>query len=291
MSKMIQERALLVDLSISGWSGSKTDRDATARLLADAHAQKGAASVSKKLVNPAHLKTISRISESIREAHDRITLPWDNRGMRILPVELHDDYTSAISLLNDTRIGAIETFLGQYEEAREEARGLLGDLYDPADYPTAAELRGRFSCEYRFFPVPDGRHFVADMAEKQKAAIAEDINRSVRARMETATQDLYRRLHEAIQAVAAQVSEDKKRVHGSVFEALDDLLCAAGAMNLTGDDRLNEIIKQAKLALSGVTPEAMRPADKDFDPALKKRVRQDLDHLSAQFAGYFGGEA
>ena len=73
-----------------------------------------------------------------------------------------------------------------------QARHDLGRLFRLGDYPGTEALQGKFAIRYRIVPVPDARHFMADLAQGETERVKRDIEQQVRTRTNDAQRDLYR---------------------------------------------------------------------------------------------------
>ena len=97
----ISDSAVLVRLNISVWTANKLDRTATNQVLAHNKAASNAAHVRKNLMaGTRERKDISVFSASCRLWHNNMTLPWEDRGSRLLPTCLFLDYKAQQNMRN-----------------------------------------------------------------------------------------------------------------------------------------------------------------------------------------------
>ena len=292
----LQKRALLVDLSIRSWAARNTDKEATRKVADDAGAERESVSVTKRLVDRKYIADIASLSQEIRFTHYRLTLPWTNDGVRLLPVELHQQYEDRMRNLIDQRVKAIGAFVEQYEHAVDQARVSLGDLFRAEDYPSPPAITGKFGCEYRFSPVPNGAHFVADVGDRERERIRADIEKHVEARVSASVGDVYARLHKAVAAISERLAdrEDGKtsRIKNTAIESLRELVETAKAMNISSDPALAKMCDEIRLSLAGVDTDQLRPRKKEFDQQTRDRVRKDLRDMKERLAGFMpaGGD-
>ena len=89
----LSSSAMLVELSISVWTGRKKDKQATADVTMSNHAKTGVAAVNKKLMaDCAELDAIQKFAASVRTFHYSATLPWTDTGIRIVPTAKYFAY-------------------------------------------------------------------------------------------------------------------------------------------------------------------------------------------------------
>ena len=171
----LQSEAMLVTLSLKHWDGIAMDREVTAQVTQAAGAKSDAARVTKRLVNRSTLRPIHQATDRIREQFIKLSLPWNDNGQRLLPIATHKRFVEEMDKLIDARTAAVDQFLEGYAGAIEEAKNELGSLWKETDYPDATDIREKVSAQYEFLPVPDGSHFVADMAEEERERIKRQI--------------------------------------------------------------------------------------------------------------------
>ena len=170
----------------------------------------------------------------------------------------------------------------------------LGRLFRLEDYPGTEALQGKFAIRYRIVPVPDARHFMADLAQGETERVKRDIEQQVRTRLNDAQRDLYRRLGEAVERVGERLREDENGkplvFRDSLIENIRELVDVVPRLNIFADDDLTMLCREVKDKFAGIEPDALRPSGR-FDPNLRRQVKRDADALKAQFAGYFAPAA
>ena len=291
----LQSNAMLVLLRLTHWNASVTDKPATAEVIRAAEAAPEAARVFKRLVDRKRMRPIQTATDRIKERHFRLTLPWDDTGIRLLPIAAHHAYVDEMDTLINDRAKAVKAFLAGYDDAVQEARTTLGSLWRETDYPTAAEIGEKIGAAYEFTPVPDGSHFTADLGEEEAARIRRDIEAHVQAKLSGAVADIYKRLGEAVATVAEKLghSDDgKARIfRDSLLDNIRDLLDITPQLNVAGDAGLTHLCEQVRAAITGIEVDQLRPTSKAFDAGARRKIEQDMTGLADKFAGYFGAPA
>ena len=287
----LQSRAMLVELHISAWNGRKTDKAATSELLQAKGCGSRAASVVKMLVDKIYLQPIAQVSTEMRATHRNLTLPWDDSGRRLLPVDIYDRYRQEIEALINVREKAVERFIAEYSEAIHSAKRALGDLFDKDDYPRAEDIRGEFSADYEISPVPEKQHFVANVGESEADRIKASVERRMGKRLQDASRDIYQRLHDAITTTAKAIerADDKgKRIHGSLLDTLRGLCETLPLLDINDDREIRKMCSDLRKLLDGVSVDELRPKSKQYAPAKRAAVEGKLTAMSAAMAGYVG---
>ena len=282
--------AMLVSLHIAAWSGRLYDRDASTHVAVHHDASASAGRYNKRLLPKAAFAALNAALNKARATHYEQTMPWDDKGARLLTVANYERYTGLMDGLREKMVRERARFIEDYEDNIDRARLELGRLFRIQDYPSSAALPDKFAIRYRIAPVPDADHFIAQLASDDTERVKRDIERQVGERLNGAVGDLYRRLGEAVERVSDRLREDgdgKPLVfRDSMIGNLRDLVDIVPRLNIFGDDELARLCERVKDRIASVEPDALRPS-RTFDPAARNRVKRDADALMERFAGYF----
>ena len=282
--------AMLVSLRINSWSGRLYDRQASQQVAVHNDADTNAGRYNKRLLPKQAFAALAATMSNARTSHYANTLPWDDQGGRLLTVANYDRYTAALDTLVERVVRERARFIEDYDDYVDQARLDLGRLFRLEDYPGTEALQGKFAIRYRIVPVPDARHFMADLAQGETERVKRDIEQQVRTRLNDAQHDLYKRLGEAVERVGERLREDENGkplvFRDSLIENIRELVDVVPRLNIFADDDLAMLCREVKDKFAGIEPDALRPSGR-FDPNLRRQVKRDADALTAQFAGYF----
>ena len=78
--------AMLVGLHIAAWSGRLYDRQASDHVAAAHEASAGAGRYNKRLLPKAAFAALTATMSEARSKHYSNSLPWDDKGARLLTV-------------------------------------------------------------------------------------------------------------------------------------------------------------------------------------------------------------
>ena len=286
--------AMLVSLRINSWSGRLYDRQASQQVAIHHDADTSAGRYNKRLLPKQAFAALAATMSNARTSHNANTLPWDDQGGRLLTVANYERYTAALDTLVERVVRERARFIEDYDDYVDQARLDLGRLFRLEDYPGTEALQGKFAIRYRIVPVPDARHFMADLAQGETERVKRDIEQQVRTRLNDAQRDLYRRLGEAVERVGERLREDENGkplvFRDSLIENIRELVDVVPRLNIFADDDLTMLCREVKDKFAGIEPDALRPSGR-FDPNLRRQVKRDADALKAQFAGYFAPAA
>ena len=282
--------AMLAGLRITAWSGRLYDREASDHVAVHHDASASAGRYNKRLLPKAAFAALTATMSEARTRHYANSLPWDDKGARLLTVANYEHYTELMDALRERVVRQRARFIEDYDDYVGQARLDLGKLFRIEDYPSKDALQDKFSIRYRITPVPDADHFIAKLASDDTDRVKRDIERHIEEQLHDAVGDLYRRLAEAVERVSERLEEDENGkplvFRDTMISNIRDLVDVVPRLNIFGDDRLARLCEQVKDRIAGVEPDSLRPS-RTFDPVARAHVKRDADALMEQFAGYF----
>jgi hypothetical protein len=241
----LNDRALLVQLSISQWMGRKLDKRASKHVTDDAGASRDAARVHKTLLPGCdELSNVHSMTNVIRTKFYDNTLPWGLDGMQVLPSTNYLEYSTEYRKDRSDWYSLVNTFLGAYEiakwNAENDKRHTLGALYVPTDYPTAKELEQKFSMDLAIFPVPSTDFRVA-IASDELTRIQQDVEARVAKAQATAMQEVWQRLFDKVKHIAEKCADPKAIFRDTMIENAREMCELLPRLNITDDPNLEAL--------------------------------------------------
>ena len=234
--------AMLAGLRITAWSGRLYDREASDHVAAHHDASASTGRYNKRLLPKAAFAALTATMSEARTKHYENSLPWDDKGGRLLTVANYEHYTGLMKGLSERVVRQRARFIEDYDDYVDRARLDLGKLFRIEDYPSKEALQGKFAIRYRITPVPDAEHFIAKLASDDTDRVKRDIERHIEEQLHDAVGDLYRRLGEAVERVSDRLQEDENGkplvFRNSMIENIRDLVDVVPRLNIFGDDGL-----------------------------------------------------
>jgi len=273
----ISASALLVELNISVWPASKLDREITDKVNSDAGAVHGASQTKKNLFAGTSLrKDISDFAARVRLYHNRHTLPWADKGERMLPTALFMEYKQTINGFEQTFDMMCNNFYVEYPRLVVEAPIALKGLYKAEDYPDIDTVKTKFGFRRAVKPVPEAGDFrldipAYDLEEMKAEFIAQQQNKLAEAMREP-----WDRLHKMLVGMSEKLTdlegEDaKKRYYDTLITNPIELCSLLTKLNVTNDPALEEARRQVELTMIGADIESIKK-DAGSRSALKSKV-------------------
>jgi hypothetical protein len=249
--------------------------------MIEVDADKEAITVGKLLLDCKELAAIGTLDGAIRNWIYLRSLPSGvlKEGVYRLPLALVDEVDQGLKDFNEQRLELIETFLDIYPAKAAEARVRLRALYDPKDYPPAAQVRGAFDFQWRYLSldVPQNISNLLIEEERQKAIqdLAAEMD-EIRLALRTAFADL---VTHASAALTTGPNGKPKVFRDTLVTNMEQFFRYFEDRNLTGDDELATLVQRAREVMQGVTPGVLR-SDMDLRHMVQRTmadVKREID--------------
>jgi hypothetical protein len=263
-----------IDFSAGTWTGHKLDRKASDEVEIQNRAHPRMANVHKKLLGDCQeLIAIRKFVGNVRNSHYRMTLPWSDMGLRIIPTTKYFDYHKQMTEYQDEFYKMLDKFLGVYDWAVIQAETTLGDMFNKNDYPTADTLRGKFNWRLSYIPMPDAGDFRVDIGNEQADAIREQCAEYYSTMFHQAIQEIAEPLKNMSERLDYSNGEDKKVFRDTL---VSNVVTAIDLLGVTTDPKFVKIKQELDHAFTGITPDALRE-----DPYLRRTTKQAVDNAIA----------
>lgn len=266
LTEAVRATALLADLTISIWSGERTDKGLGDKIKADAGAIGNTGRYLKNLLAgcDTDLKEVRTAYSSARHLHYKLTLPWQSNasleratGPRLLPNMLFDRYLTTMSKVRRDAHIQLEKFLDKYPDLVVQAQANLAGLAKPEDYPPTEDVRKAFRLTFDFSPIPAATAF-----QGLPDGMLERLGAQLRKRQEAAVQAsqaaMWERVRESIGHLAERLEDPEKLFKVNTVDQVRDLLTLLPGFNCAGDDRITTVVNDISAMLDGLTPDMLR---------------------------------
>lgn len=281
----ISNSAMLVELNISCWTGQKVDRAATTKVTDEARAASDAGQFKKNLTAGTTLrKAIADYAALCRTWHNGRTMPWSDRGPRLLPTSMFFDYKKEVNARRDYFMSKVDEFCEEYPRLLADAPQHLGDLFNPLDYPSVEEVRNKFGFQLVFSPVPESGDFRLQAGEHELAELRQQYEDAYEVRVKDAMQSAWDKVHDMLTKMSEKLTEPEddaaktKLFHGTFLTNVDELCGLLTHFNVTKDPQLEQVRRDLERMVRGVDIEAIRK-----DAYTRMDLKQQVDAALSKF--------
>lgn len=266
----IFKKACLIQLSSSVWQGTRTIDSNVMRNMNPNHEWlKG----RKFLVNPDLISPISTAVTQARSFIQRYSLPFPINSVYLIPKESLTLIDEHLQKYKDKFFHKVGDFEAMYEVAREEAKNILNDLFNEADYPTEITSKFKFSWRYFVIDTPGKSSLLSPEIYEREVAKFKEMMEETR---ELASTALAQEFGTVVQSLVERLTcngngEKPKVLNGNLFNKLTEFLEDFGTRNIFNDERLQELTTQARTAIHGVSSFGLR-----YNNELREKVSKDM---------------
>jgi hypothetical protein len=282
----ISTSSMLVDLSIRSWTGTKIDRDTTQMVDVVNSTTTNAGKYQKNLfAGTKDLHDINKFDSRIRAWNISQTLPWSDKGQRLLPSSKFFEYKQALSNFEAMRKNMIDKFLENYDDLIDQASQALGTLFVRDDYPDQMQVAKQFEFKYSFLPVPVAGDFRVDVGNEAIADLHNQFNASVTDRVHNAMADVTWRLEDCLKRMSERLASDdsgaeskKKIFRDTLVTNAQELVQDLKHLNITNDPAIEAARKQLSSVVNGLDAGTLRDSE-----STRQEVKSQVDDILSKF--------
>ena len=280
----ISASALLVELNISVWPATKIDRETTEQVNTNASAVRDASQTKKNLFAGTGLrKDIEKLAARIRLYHNQRTLPWADKGERMLPTALFMEYKQTMNAYEQTFETMCQNFFAEYPRLVQEAQVNLGRLYKAEDYPDITDVMLKFGFRRTVKPVPEAGDFRLDIPANDLEEMRAEFVSQQDEKLAEAMRAPWERLHTMLVGISEKLTDvegddGKKRYHDTLITNPLELCELLTKLNVTKDPKLEEARKQLELTMLGANLESIKE-----DSTARSEVKSKVDAILSKF--------
>jgi hypothetical protein len=272
---------MLVDLSISMFAPTKTDKKATKEVISANHASEDAGRFVKAVIPKEALESIKTVASEARAYHNKKSLPWNDNGARILPSVYYTEYTDKMRQLKARFDAEVAKFCAKYQDLVDQRRTQLQAMFNPNDYPSKDVVKDKFSFKTSFDYIPSGEDFRVSLAEEDLAAVRSEIDGRVKEAVDRARLDLWQRVAEPVKHMAIALKDPKKKFHDTLVGNIREILALVPALNVTNDPQLDAIRAEIEAELVVHSPNNLRQSK-----ILRKETCNAANAILEKMAGF-----
>lgn len=280
---MHSHKLMLVDLTISMFTGRKFDRAVTNEVAQLHNTVEAIGRYNKNLFpsNPPSYKAVVQAANQTRATHNSMTLPWDDAGGRVLAAKSYFEYNNAIRKQQNLFELATAAFVSEYPTIRAASLAILNGMASIDDFPSAGDIAEYFSIRRRVVPFPSAEDIRVDLPAAEVDVIKQQVTETTTTMLQHAMLDPVHRLHVIVTRMAETLKNPEAIFRDSLVTNLDDLRALLPALNVTDDPTLDALFTQTD-SLVVHEPDTLR-----HSLETRSGVAEKAEALKQQLAEYF----
>jgi hypothetical protein len=289
-SDLLNEKALTVRLFRKTIPRNKMDKDISTDLRKRMNVGDDVSlRVNKSIFTKANTDPFMKIKSEAGKYFYRTTCPWDDKGFRLLSIELYKDFVKVMKEYTRKFREAVESFLDGIDNDIETMREVLGDAFNRNDYNDLflsngkldrEKIREGFMFELEFGTVSDANDIRANLTEDDREIIADHITKKNTEKFAASQKHIIVTLHEHIMKIHERLCQNENVFRDTLIGNLRDLCDLIPKLNIAGDPALNLLAAEAKEALCKWEPQVLRD-----DEEKRAEVAAKADEILGNMKG------
>ena len=283
----LSEKAMLVKLTTRRANLSR--RDEYAESIIQQQMDDASLTVVSKLfrdkANPIN-QLISTINDGY-SYHRKHTLPYLDKGPRVLPNTLYEEYTADMrGLINKTEslkaslMPQYDSFVQQDITFRSTGKGRA----NVSDYPTASEFESRMGFDIQFSPLPDRKHFLYDLSDADVANFTKAMQDVERAAHNDAVGRMLEPLKHLVSKLSKPIGTEGAKFHDSSIENVVEGCELAKKLLIDATPEMTGTIDNLVAEVSKYHGSWLRES-----PVVREQAAKKLDEIAKQMGAFMGG--
>jgi hypothetical protein len=282
----ITSSTLLVELNISVWTANKLDKETTNKVTADNNAVAGSGQFRKNLDAGTNLrKEIADYAAGCRLWHNSRTLPWSDKGPRLLATSLFLDYKSELNIRRATFDKMVINFMTNYPSLVSTAHNHLGTLFNSDDYPSEDAVRAKFGFRFSASQLPESGDIRVDLPKQDLDELRRENEEIFESRLGEAMREPWDKLHKLIADTSKKLTDadneedqNKRRYHDTLITNAQSLCGLLTHLNITKDPKLEQARRDLELTMLGADIDVIKES-----PEVRKSLKTKLDAILGQY--------
>jgi len=258
-TELIKNKALTVRLTRKKLNRNKTDKDLSGIIQELKNVtDKSSVRVNKSLFPKEATDKYQKVITNAAKYFYRVTTPWDDKGFRLLSVDIYKDFIKTMKGHTREFREAVMDFIDGFENNIEAMRPVLGDAFNLADYSEYLLSTGgvnreglleKFALEVEYGTVSDGDDLRATLTETDREVISAHITEQNNKKFAKSQEHIIVRLIECVKAIQENAARDFKGAKDTLIGNLEDLCDLVPKMNIAGDPDINQLADDCREVL------------------------------------------
>lgn len=292
----LAEKAMLVKLTTR--RANLTKRDTIAEEFIQEELGDTSLIVNKKLfrdaLNPVNI-LMAKASEPYTY-HKTHTLPYVDKGPRILPTIQYLDYTTNMRRIKQEVEAMQNSVMPKYDAyvqldiqsriARDAGKPKPAKYVAPSldDYPTAEQFEQAMSIDLVFSPLPDARHFLFDISEEDMGAFNDQMNSVAQRARSEVIKRMMEPLKHLVDKLNKPIGTEGHIFRDSAVENVIEGIDMAKKLNVNEDP---DIVEMANTIGEAISKYSTNVAVLRESPIVREQAAAKLDYIARQMGGMY----
>jgi hypothetical protein len=208
-------------------------------------------------------------------------LPFPIHGLTLVPKEALSRIDEALCQMKSEFQMEVEKFIERFESEREKARESLGHLFNESDYPIGVRRKFRFEWLFITMDLPGKSGILSPELYQREKEKFQALMEETRALATVALREEFAEIvRHMVERLSGEQDGKPKKFKNSMMEKMGDFLDSFGERNIFNDNKLSELVDQARDVVNGLSTEELRQ-----DGNLRMYIASEMDQLRVAIDG------
>lgn len=212
-------------------------------------------SATKKLINTKHVafKACTKIISQARGHWRTMTVPFPVDGIRLIRKDLVESFDQKLTQFRDELEDAAEQLQDVYADLREEARTRLGELFNPADYPSDIGDAFRLDWDYPNVEPPDHlRTLNPRLFEQEQQRAAQRFEEAIRLAEDAFAGELQKLVGHLVECLSGSEDGKPKVFRDSTVSNITEFFTRFKSLRIGDNAELDQLVERAEQIVGGI---------------------------------------
>lgn len=284
----LEKNAMLVKLNRHKFNHNAVDKELSAKLMKEMKAKgKNTIRVNKTIIPKECCKPWTDIYNAAGKYFYKVTMPWDDKGWRLLPVTKYKEFVKKFRKFSNDVQTEIDKFVVNLPDYIDQGMKDLGGAAKQSDYPKEDKVREAFVFKVEYNQVASGNDFRAQVTEEERQDIIKHITDQNVAKFAMAQQSIFNRIHEVTSKLAEKMAEKAPKgkrspeFRDSLIGNIQELVDVLPDLNVNSDAALDNLTKELASKLATLDPEDLRECDR-----LREDTKEKAEEIMKKAEGF-----
>jgi len=279
--KQLNEKAIQVQLATSRARLSKRDVQAES-FVQGALGDESLTAYSKLFRDKRN--PINRVMTEVNKVythHVTNTWPTPQKGVRLLPMQVYDEYRREMRSLMDNVEAMVQKHIPFYDDYVQMDIAARGTRASVDDYPSAYEFQSKLKFDLRLIPLPDASHFLFDIDEADMQAFENGLKDIEQMARQETVKSMLLPLQHLVDKLALPIGTDGSVFRNTALENVIEGIEQAKKLCIDDSPEIHAVISALDTEVKKYSLDWLRES-----PVMREQASKNLSDIASQMSGF-----
>jgi hypothetical protein len=240
-------------------------------------------SAGKKILDVRHEKfrALTSLRSRIVSYWRGLTLPYVENGVRLIRQPDIEAFVHTMEGFRDELVQAEAELNAVFDQIKSDARGRLGRLYNPSDYPP--EVQGLFHVDWDFPAVEPPSYLMRlspELYQQEQERVARRFEEAVQLAEQAFIAEFAKLVSHLTERLQGGPGEERRIFRDSLMGNLTDFFDKFRHLNVGSSQELDRLVEQAQGLVRGTTAQELRD-----NAGLRQHVATEMTRVQERLEG------